>query len=126
MDMIRGVRGATTVEQNRENDILDAAEILLRTMITENSIEPEDVASILISVTDDINAVFPAKALRRLQGWTFVPVMCMREIPVPSSLELCIRIMMHVNTNIPQEQIKHIYLKNAIELRPDLANKNGI
>lgn len=124
--MIRGVRGATTVEQNRENDILDAAEILLRTMITENSIEPEDVASILISVTDDINAVFPAKALRRLQGWTFVPVMCMREIPVPSSLELCIRIMMHVNTNIPQEQIKHIYLKNAIELRPDLANKNGI
>lgn len=122
--MIRGVRGATTIKENRESEIVDETERLLRKMVTENSIEPDRVASVLISVTNDITATFPARALRRLDGWTYVPVMCMREIPVPQSLPYCIRVMMHVNTSIPQKDISHIYLNDAIVLRPDLKKQN--
>ncbi|WNS74028.1 chorismate mutase [Bacillus sp. DTU_2020_1000418_1_SI_GHA_SEK_038] len=118
--MIRGVRGATTVNENNEMEIIEATEILLRKMIEENSIDAETVASVFISVTEDITAVFPARAMRLIDGWKYVPVMCMREIPVESSLERCIRVMMHVNTNISQQDISHIYLGNAIKLRPDL------
>ncbi|MEH7125296.1 chorismate mutase [Bacillus sp. JJ1503] len=118
--MIRGVRGATTINENNEKEIIEATEILLRKMIEENSIDAEMVASVFISVTEDITAVFPAKAMRLIEGWKYVPVMCMREIPVDSSLEKCIRVMMHVNTNISQKDISHIYLGDAIKLRPDL------
>ncbi|MBS4191032.1 chorismate mutase [Bacillus sp. FJAT-49705] len=118
--MIRGVRGATTVNDDNEIEIVQATEILLRKMIEENEIEAELVASVFISVTEDITAVFPAKAMRLIEGWKYVPVMCMREIPVASSLPKCIRVMIHVNTNIPQKEISHIYLGGAISLRPDL------
>ncbi|WP_442594533.1 chorismate mutase [Neobacillus sp. D3-1R] len=118
--MIRGVRGATTVIHNDETEILSATEILLKEMISKNAIIPDHVASIFISVTDDITAVFPAKALRKFEGWAFVPVMCMREIPVQDSLKLCIRIMMHINTSNNQDEIHHVYLENAKQLRPDL------
>lgn len=114
------MRGAITVEENVEEHITLATEKLLREMIQSNNVAPSDVASVLISVTKDITASFPAKALRNIEGWTFVPVMCMTEIPVPNSLLKCIRILMTVNTNIPQEKITHIYLENAIHLRPDL------
>lgn len=120
MIVIRGIRGATTVTENKENEIIEATEILLRQMIEDNKIEANMVASVFISVTEDITATFPAKAIRLIDGWTFVPIMCLREIPVPSGLEKCIRIMMHVNTMIPQEEINHIYLENATSLRPDL------
>lgn len=120
MCVIRGVRGAITVQENTETEIVAATEFLLRKMIEENTIEAKSVASILISVTEDITAAFPAKAMRLIEGWTFVPVMCMREIPVPSSLSKCIRVMMHVNTNRSQQNINHIYLKGATTLRPDL------
>lgn len=118
--MIRGVRGAITVVNNLETEIVLATEGLIKEMISKNEIHPEYVASIFISVTDDITATFPAKALRLFEGWSFVPVMCMREIPVPESLEFCIRIMMHVNTDKPQKDIRHIYLEGAKQLRPDL------
>ncbi|MBY0122592.1 chorismate mutase [Bacillus sp. S/N-304-OC-R1] len=122
--MIRGVRGATTVKQNDEKEIIEATEALLRKMIEENKIEADMVASVFISVTDDITAVFPAKAMRLIKGWKYVPVMCMQEIPVTSSLKRCIRVMMHVNTTIPQQDICHIYLEEAIKLRPDLNSVN--
>lgn len=118
--MIRGVRGAITVKENNEAEVIQATGILLKKMIEENSIEPETVASVFISVTEDITAAFPAKAMRQMEGWTYVPVMCMQEIPVPSSLAKCIRVMMHVNTNQSQEEIVHIYLEGATVLRPDL------
>lgn len=120
MQMIRGVRGAITVEEDNEQEILNATERLLREMIKQNEIEPEMVASVFISATEDIISAFPAKALRKIEGWTYVPVMCMREIPVVSSLKNCIRIMLHLNTNKTQKEIKHVYLNNAIVLRPDL------
>lgn len=124
MIVIRGIRGATTVTENREDEIIEATEILLREIIEQNKIEANMVASIFISVTEDITAAFPAKAIRLIDDWTFVPVMCMREIPVPSGLPKCIRIMMHVNTKVPQEEINHIYLGNATTLRPDLKVEN--
>lgn len=118
--MIRGVRGATTVENNNETEIVDATEELLKEIIINNEINPEYVASIFISVTDDITADFPAKAVRRFEGWSYVPVMCMREVPVPNALKLCIRIMIHLNTAKSQKEIQHVYLKGATILRPDL------
>src|SRR4051794_9022293 len=104
--MIRGIRGAITVERNDEQLIIKATERLLTDLITENSIEPDHVASVFISVTEDIDAAFPAKGLRAFEGWTYVPVMCMKEIPVPGSLSLCIRVMLHVNTKIEQKSIR--------------------
>jgi chorismate mutase len=118
--MIRGVRGATTVSGNTEIEIVSATEELLNNLIELNKIHPESVASIFISTTEDINAAFPAKALRKFDGWTFVPVMCMREMPVPNSLNMCVRIMIHVNTEQSQQEIQHVYLKEAKSLRPDL------
>jgi chorismate mutase len=118
--VIRGVRGAITVNSNTESEIIAATEELAAQMIELNNISPENVASVFISTTEDLNQTFPAKALRKFSGWTYVPVMCMRELPVPNSLELCVRIMMHVNTEIPQDQIGHVYLRGAHVLRPDL------
>lgn len=122
--MIRGVRGATTISKNTEIEIIESTEELLLMMIQQNDLEATDVASVFISVTSDINAAFPAKALRRIPDWTFVPVMCMNEINVDGSLPLCIRIMMHINTEKEQHQIHHIYLKNTTKLRPDLQKIN--
>lgn len=118
--MVRGVRGATTIEDNTKRAIISATEKLVREMITANNIKATDVAQILVSTTEDINACFPAAAVRLIEGWMYVPVMCMREIPVPDSLPLCIRVMMTVNTDIEQSEITHIYLERAISLRPDL------
>jgi chorismate mutase len=120
--LIRGVRGAITVNQNIEEEIINATDELLAKLIEENHIQPDLVASVFISTTADIDAAFPAKALRKLEGWTFVPVMCMQEMPVPNSLKMCVRIMMHVNTTQSQEEIIHVYLKGAKILRPDLGS----
>ncbi|MDQ0155217.1 chorismate mutase [Robertmurraya andreesenii] len=118
--MLRGVRGAITIENNLEAEIVAATERLMRELIARNDIVPEDVASVFISTTVEIDAVFPAKALRLLEGWTHVPVMCMREIPVTGSLEKCIRVMVHLNTDKKQTEINHVYLERAVILRPDL------
>jgi chorismate mutase len=120
--MIRGVRGAITIRENQEEEIVSSTEELLVNMIELNRIAPDSVASIFISATEDINAAFPAKGLHRINGWTYVPVMCMREIPVPGSLKMCIRIMLHVNTSTDQDKLIHVYLREAKVLRPDLNN----
>jgi chorismate mutase len=120
LNVIRGVRGATTVEKNEGSEIIFKTEELLKEMIRANDIVPESVASIFISVTEDITSGFPAKAVRHFEGWSYVPVMCMREIPVPGALEYCIRVMMHLNTTKSQGEIRHIYLEKAVVLRPDL------
>ncbi|ALF12103.1 chorismate mutase [Parageobacillus thermoglucosidasius] len=121
--MIRGIRGAITVERNEAEEIVNATETLLKEMIRANDVAASDVSFVLISVTEDITAAFPAQALRRLEGWTYVPVMCMREIPVPHSLPRCIRVMMTVHTAKKQEEISHVYLRDAVALRPDLLTK---
>lgn len=121
--MLRGIRGAISIKENKKEEIEDKMEQLLNQIIEENQLKPDDIASIFISVTDDINAGFPAAALRRFKGFTYVPVMCMREIAVPGSLPLIIRTMLHVNTHKNQEEIIHVYLGEATKLRPDLSVK---
>ena len=123
--MVRGIRGATTVMNNEEQEILVATEELLRDMVTRNQIDAEAVAHVIITVTEDLNATFPAKALRAIEGWTYVPVMCSTEIPVPNSLSRCIRIMMTVNMEQRQADVIHVYLRDAVRLRPDLQLTDG-
>ena len=121
--MIRGIRGAITIEANEKSEIERKTEYLLREMIEQNALQADSIASIFISVTEDIDAGFPAAAVRKFSGFTYVPVMCMREIPVPGSLSLAIRIMIHANTDKAQKDIEHIYLEGATVLRPDLSEK---
>lgn len=118
--MLRGIRGAITVSANRKEEIESQTERLMREMIKQNDLDSETIASVFISVTDDLDAGFPAASVRKIDGFTYVPVMCMREIPVPGSLPLAIRIMVHVNTDRSQREIKHVYLEEAVKLRPDL------
>lgn len=121
--MIRAIRGAATVDQNDEHQIIKATEALVLEMIEKNSVNPEEVVSVLLSMTADLDAVFPAKALRNFEGWEYVPVMCMQEIPVAGSLEKCIRVMMTVQTSLNQKEVKHVYQGQAVILRPDLTGK---
>ena len=114
----RGVRGATTVASDDREEILRATRELLALMIRENGIEKEDVASAIFTTTTDIVGAFPATAARQL-GWLDVPLICSHEIDVPGSLDKCIRVLVHWNTNKPQSGIQHVYLKEAQSLRPD-------
>ncbi|MGM1020556.1 MAG: chorismate mutase [Bacillota bacterium] len=119
----RGIRGATTVANNEENEILEATCLLLKEIVSYNEVQPEDISNVWITVTHDLNATFPAKAIRQLDGWDMVPLMCSLEIPVEGSLPKCIRLMVQVNTVKTQREIKHVYLNGAQALRPDLASQ---
>ena len=116
----RGVRGATTTDSDASDDILTATRQLLALMIRVNEIQPDDVASAIFSATEDLNAEFPAMAARQL-GWLDVPLICTHEINVPGSLTRCIRILLHWNTDKTQQQVSHVYIKEAVKLRPDLS-----
>ena len=117
---IRGIRGATTVSADDPDLILQATRELLEAILEENQgMNPEDVASALFTVTDDLAATFPAQGARQM-GWGLVPMLCAREIPVPDSLPRVIRVLVHWNTETPQSEITHVYLREAVKLRPDL------
>jgi len=117
---IRGIRGATTVTADEPGLILQATRELLEEILAENEgMQPEDVASALFTVTDDLNSTFPAQGARQM-GWGLVPMLCAREIPVPNSLPRVIRVLVHWNTEMPQDKITHVYLRDAVKLRPDL------
>jgi chorismate mutase len=118
--LVRGIRGAITVQHNEQQEILNATAELLKQIIAENELRPEDVGSIFITVTADLDATFPAPAIRRMEGWDLVPLMCSLEIPVEGALPKCIRLMLMVNTTKGQSEINHIYLNEAKRLRPDL------
>jgi chorismate mutase len=117
---LRGIRGATTVEANTKEAILQAASELLSALIEANDIQRDDVASVFFSTTPDLNAEFPAVAARQM-GWTNVALMCGHEMYVPGSLPMCLRIMMHVNTSKAQDDVRFVYLRGARVLRQDLA-----
>jgi len=115
---VRGLRGAITVEENTKQEILAATKQLLSSMLQENEVQIEEIASVIFSVTKDLNAEFPAAAAREM-GWNNLPLLCTYEIDIPGSLPKCIRILIHLNTEKSQSQIKHIYLKEATTLRRD-------
>lgn len=118
---VRGIRGAVTVEANEAKLISAATLEMVREIMSANDIEPSDICSVLITVTQDLNDTFPAQAVRQLPGWELVPLMCALEVPVKGSLERCIRLMVLVNTEKSQAEIQHVYLGGAQALRPDLA-----
>lgn len=115
----RGVRGANSVKANSREAILTATKELLTRMIEANDLDPVDIASIFLTATDDLDADFPAYAARDL-GLVKVPLLCAREIKVPNSMPMLIRVLIHVNTEKTQDEIKHQYLGETKKLRPDL------
>jgi chorismate mutase len=120
--IVRGIRGAVTVERDEAPLLLDATERLLREIVTRNGIVPEDIASALFTVTHDLTSEFPAAAARRI-GWLMVPLLNFTEIAVAGGLPRCIRVLVHVNTEKAQDAIVHVYLDGAAVLRPDLASR---
>lgn len=117
---VRGVRGAITVGENTEEAILEGTTVMIQEIIRKNDLKPEDVASVILTVTPDLNATFPARAVRAIPGWELVPLMCTTEIPVPGSLPLCIRTLILFNTDKSLQEIRHVFLGGAKVLRPDL------
>lgn len=113
----RGVRGATTVENNSADEIYEATKELLTLMIEENGIEVDDIASAIFTTSPDINAAFPATAARVGLGWKDAALMCYHEMGVPGSLQKCIRILLHVNTTKRADEIVHVYTRGAKDLR---------
>lgn len=120
----RGIRGATTVEANTAEAILAATGELLAAMVEANGLAAEDIASAVFTVTADLDAAFPAQAARQL-GWHQVPLLDAIEIPVPGSLPRCVRVLLHWNTGRGQAEIRHVYLRGAAGLRPDLDGRDG-
>ena len=118
LPVCRGIRGATTAVENTPEAILEATREMLYIMIRANRIKPEDVASAYFTTTLDLSATYPALAARQL-GWYDVALLCGHEMQVPGSLEKCIRVLVHWNTTLSARQITHVYLREAVQLRPD-------
>ena len=116
--MIRGVRGAITVETDTDQAIIEATMEILSAMIHANGLHEDDVASIFFTTTPDLTSAYPARGARRL-GWTKTALMGGVEMDVKGSIPRCIRILIHWNTDKPLSEIKHIYLRDAVKLRPD-------
>jgi len=116
--LVRGIRGAITVDKNEPDQILERVEELLVAMVEANEIQTEDIASISFSSTPDVNTAFPALAARRL-GWIDVPLFGTQEIDCPTGLPMCVRVLILLNTDLPQSAIKHSYLRGAAILRPE-------
>ena len=119
---VRGIRGANVVGANTKEAIYKATGELIKGIIAENDVDPKEIASIFLTSTPDINADFPAYAVREL-GLTSIPLLCAREIDVPGAMPSLIRILVHLNTDKGQDEIKHVYLGGTEKLRPDLARE---
>ena len=122
--LTRGVSGATTVKANTREAILEATAELLQAMAEANGLDSEDVASAFFTSSSDLNAEFPALAARQM-GWTNVALLCGHEMQVPGSLLMCLRILLHVNTEKKASEIVHVYLHGARVLRPDFESRSG-
>jgi len=116
--VLRGLRGATTATANTSEAILEATEELLSALQETNGFAPEDVESAIFTSSPDLTAEYPARAARRL-GWIDVPLLGAAEVPVPTGLQRCIRVLLHFYTTKPQSALKHTYLRGAAALRPD-------
>ncbi len=123
MCVMRGIRGAISVEEDRGECITSATSRILDAILQANpGIQSEDIASVIFTMTDDLSSANPATAARR-RGWEDVPLLCAREINVPLAMPRVIRVLLHWNTDLPQSAIQHVYLDRAAALRPDLARK---
>lgn len=123
MTRIRGLRGAITVEENTEDAILDATRLLLEQLIAVNGVVEDDVASVFFTTTPELNAAFPAKAARDL-GWHRVALMGAQEIAAANGIPMCIRVLIHWNTEKSLDELTHVYMRDAEMLRTDLYPEN--
>lgn len=118
--MLRGVRGATTVVEDTQVEVLRATKELLLAMVERNGIDIGGIASVFFSLSPDLHSVFPAEAAREIEGWRSVPLFCAQEVDVVGGMKSCVRVLIHWNTTRAPEQIRHVYLAGAVKLRPDL------
>jgi chorismate mutase len=116
----RGLRGATTADENTREAIIEATREMLERLIDENDLRAEDIASAIFSTTPDLNAEFPAVAARQL-GWLDTALFCTHEMAVPGSLPRCVRVLIHWNTTRRADEIRHVYIRDARNLRPERA-----
>jgi chorismate mutase len=116
----RGIRGATTAEANTAEAILTSTRELLGRLAERNRLDVAEIASAFFTVTDDLDTEYPALAARQM-GWGHIALLCAREISVPARLERCVRVLLHVNTERTQEEMRHVYLRGAGRLRPEYA-----
>jgi len=121
---VRGIRGATTATENSAAAICEATDELLRAVMERNNVDIAEIASAFFSTTSDLTAEFPAYAARGL-GWLTVPLLCGHEMNVPGALPGCIRVLIHLNTDLPQSAMRHAYLREAVTLRRDLVERYG-
>jgi len=117
---IRAIRGAITVDADTREEIAARTTALLETLYERNQLEHEDVISILFTATQDLASAPPAAAARNF-GLVDVPLLCAQEMPVIGSLSLCIRLMLHIETDRPRSELRHVFLRGATVLRPELA-----
>ena len=118
---VRGIRGAITVEADGPEQIRAATRRLLEAIQRVNpTLQPDDLVSVLFTLTPDLTSAFPAEAARAL-GWREVPLLCAQEIAHPDGLPRCIRVLLHWNTDLPQHAVRHVYLEGAATLRPEFA-----
>ena len=119
---VRGIRGAITAEENTSAEILGATHELLTEILNRNNLQDfSEIVSAIFTTTPDLNACFPAEAARGI-GMHQVPLLCASEIAVPTGMPRTIRILLHVNTDRPQAEMVHIYLRDAKKLRPDVTS----
>lgn len=119
--MVRAVRGATTVVNNETEEILAVTRELLAEIMQRNEINKEDLIDIIFTVTPDLTKVFPTKAARQL-GYTDIPLLDMQAPDIEGALKMCIRTIVHLNTEKKNSEMKHVYLRGAKVLRPDIVN----
>lgn len=119
MSLVRGIRGATTIEQDTPEDVIEATGELLQEIVVRNRVEPDQIAAVIFTITPDICSEFPAVAARRM-GWNYVPLLCFQEMEVKGAIPRCIRVLVLWNTGMSQEDIRHVYLRRASSLRADL------
>lgn len=119
--LTRGVRGAITLDNNTEKAVKEGTVILLKEILDKNNIKNSDISHVIFTLTNDIDAAFPAKFAREKFCWDFVPMVCFNELSVKNSLKMCLRVLVVINTDKKQEEINHIYLRGATSLRPDLS-----
>ena len=118
--MVRGIRGAISVEDGAPEALHQATRELLLKMLEANGIQSyEELAAVIFTVTEDLTSAFPAEAARQI-GMHRVPLLSAREVPVPGSLPRVIRVLALWNTDTPQDRVRHVYLREAVRLRPDL------
>ena len=118
--MLRGVRGATTVENNTVEEVKIATKEMINEILIQNQIDVKTIACATFTMTKDLDCAYPAKFAREISGFNKVPLMCYQELDIENSLKKCIRTLILFNTDKAQDEIKHVYLNNAKNLRPDL------